>query len=144
MEKKLKIASSKLKKANHSECFEYFDKKRDLILGGAPTDIVTTLFGMGAAGLAIGKANDKDEPISKTVTIAIPAVIGLDVNLACAAAMLSGPVGILTGFAATIVTNRIATIFDKHVLGHNVDEEEEEVKEKQEKPVAKKMEVQYA
>ena len=120
-----KVAKS-LRSANHGECFEYFDKKRDLVLGSAPTDIVTAIVTMGAAGIAVGKADTKDERLSRLVTLGIPAVIGLGVSLACTAALLSGPVGILTGLAATLVTNKLFSAIDKHVLGHE-DEDVEDI-----------------
>ena len=106
-------------------------------------NILTAIFGLGATGIAVGRANDKEEKVSRLVTIGIPAVIGLGTNIVCTAALLSGPVGILTGLAASFITNRIAVAFDKHVLGHDDEDVEEPAKTKK-NTKEKQVEVQNA
>ena len=53
-----------MRKANHSECVEYFDKKRDLMLGSAPTDVLTAVASLIASGVAIGVADTKEDNLN--------------------------------------------------------------------------------
>lgn len=124
IKRRLRQVKSKLKNANTSECFEYFDKKRDLTLGSAPTDIVSALTGLGLCGLAVGTAKDKDERISRLVTTGIPVVVGLGTSLVCTAMLFSAASGLLIGGVTGLGANYIGNLIDKHVLG-NSDEIEE-------------------
>lgn len=126
LKRRVKAARAKLKSASVSECNEYFDKKRDLVLGSAPTDIVSALGGLGLCGLAVGTANSKDERISRLVTTGIPVVLGLATSLVCTALLFSGATGLLVGGAVGLLANKIGNIIDERVLG-NVDEEEVEL-----------------
>lgn len=114
----LSKASKRLKKANHSECIEYFDKKRDLIVGGAPTDIVTQLFMTGACGLAVGQAS-KEDRLSVALTKGIPIMTGLLSSLVFSALLFSGPIGLLAGIGVGGVTSIICGAIDKHVFGND-------------------------
>ena len=107
-----------LKKANNSECVEYFGKKRDLTLGSAPTDIVSALVLGGAAGAAIINADDKEERISKTVTKAVPTFLGVISNICMTAMMISGSTGLLAATGISLLTSKLGSIFDEKVLGH--------------------------
>ena len=117
----MKSASKKLKKANQSECLEYFDKKRDLIVGGAPTDIVSQIFGLGMCGWAIGNA-DKDERIQRALTTGLPVATGLASSLIFSALLYSGGVGLLAGAAVSGVTSVGCYLINKYVFG-NKDKE---------------------
>lgn len=109
LEDQLKNTSKKLRKANTSECVEYFDKKRDLILGSAPTDVVTNLFWLAVAGYAIGSADSKEERLSKTVTSAFPVVAGSGVSLLLTAKLFSGGMGIALGALSSAVLSLIGS-----------------------------------
>ena len=63
LETGLKDVTKKLKKAKHSECFEYFDKKRDLVIGGAPTDILTQIGGVALCGGFEREGTDEDRDV---------------------------------------------------------------------------------
>ena len=115
LEKNLAKANKTLRKANHSECVEYFDKKRDLVLGGAPTDILTALFGLGMSGIAIGTADNKDERISRSLTVAFPAIAGLGTSMALTAMLFSGVQGMIYGSLASIGLSKIGSTADKLV-----------------------------
>ena len=119
---RMKTASMKLKKANQSECGEYFDKKRDLIVGGAPTDVVSQILGLGLCGLAVGKA-DKDERISKLITNGIPIITGLASSLIFSALLFSGPVGLVAGAIVSGITGLVCHLIDKFLLNNNKDSE---------------------
>lgn len=123
-----KKADKSLRTSNHNECVEYFDKKRDLVLGSAPTDIVTATVSMLAAGIAIASADDKKKRVSRLVTGVIPALGGVGVSLAMAAALVSGAKGLVVGAAASLVLNRIGIIIDKYVLGNKKEYDEENEK----------------
>ena len=127
-------AKTKLKKANISECHEYFDKKRDLVLGSAPTDILSALTGLGLCGLAVGTAHNKDERVSRLVTTGIPVVVGLATSLVCTAMLFSAASGLLIGGATGLAANFIGNKIDKHILGNN-DEVEKDPKQKESKEV---------
>jgi hypothetical protein len=107
--KKAEIA---LKNANHSECIEYFDKKRDMILGSAPTDILTAIVGLSLSGVTLGKAENKDERISKTLTTALPVVAGLGTSIGLTAMLFSGTKGIMLGGLAGLGFNQIGQKVD--------------------------------
>ena len=95
---------------------EYFDKKRDLTLGSAPTDILTVLFGLGASGIAIGKADSRDERVSKTVTMTLPVIAGLGVNMLLTSMLFSGPVGLALGSLAGLGFNKLGNLADKRLI----------------------------
>ena len=118
LEKNLAKANKRLRKANHSECVEYFDKKRDLVLGGAPTDILTAIFGLGMSGVAIGTADNKDERISRSLTVAFPAIAGLGTSMALTAMLFSGVQGMIYGSLASVGLSKIGNMADKLVTNH--------------------------
>ena len=86
-----------LRSANKSECIEYFDKKRDLMLGSAPTDVVTALGSLAACAVAIGVADSKEDRISRAITGAFPVIAGLGVSTALTAMLFSGGKGMALG-----------------------------------------------
>ena len=95
--KLFKSVENRMKKANFTECVEYFDKKRDLVLGGAPTDIVTALGGIALSGVAISTADNKDERISRLITSGLPVIAGLGTSLALTGMLFSGIKGLAIG-----------------------------------------------
>lgn len=115
LEKSLAKTNKNLRKANHSETVEYFDKKRDLVLGGAPTDIMTALFGIGMSGLAIGTADTKEDRISRALTVGFPAIAGIGASMAFTAMLFSGVQGMIYGSLASIGLSKVGSIADKIV-----------------------------
>lgn len=113
LEKSLAKTNKNLRKANHSETVEYFDKKRDLVLGGAPTDIMTALFGIGMSGLAIGTADTKEDRISRALTIGFPAIAGIGASMAFTAMLFSGIQGMIYGSLASIGLSKVGSMADK-------------------------------
>ena len=128
--KAVKKSNKVLKDANIKECSEYFDKKRDLKLGSAPTDIVTATALLGVSGVAIASADDKKERMSRLVTGIIPTISGVGVSLGMAAGLVSGAKSLVYGLLATLVLNRIGIIVDKHVLGNKEYYADNKVKNK--------------
>ena len=125
LEELLSNASKRLKSANKTECTEYFNKKRDLMLGSAPTDILTALFGLGASGIAIGKADTKEDRISRGLTVAFPAVAGLGVSMGMAAMLYSGIKGMLIGSVSSGLLSLTGSEIDKKFI-HKSNENKEE------------------
>lgn len=116
LENKIAKTSKSLSKANKSECVEYFDKKRDLILGSAPTDVATAAAGIVMSGVAIGTADTKDERISRAVTVAAPAVLGLGTSMALTAMLFSGVKGMIYGSLASLGLSVVGSGVDKYLI----------------------------
>lgn len=115
----LQETGKKLTKANKSECIEYFDKKRDLVLGGAPTDILTGAGMIGLSGIAVGAADTKEERISRALTLGFPAIAGVGTSFALTAMLFSGVQGMLLGSAAGYGFSKAGSIADNLVNKHN-------------------------
>ena len=98
-----------LRKANHSECVEYFDKKRDLMLGSAPTDVVTAVASLIASGVAIGVADSKEDRVSRTISGALPVIAGLGVSTALTALLYSGGKGMALGAASSMILSGLGS-----------------------------------
>ena len=116
LEDSLKVAKKKLEKANHSECVEYFDKKRDLVLGGAPTDILTGVATVGLSGIAVGTADTKEERYSKALTLGFPAVAGIGASMTLTAMLFSGVQSLVYGFLASVGLSQIGSAADKMIF----------------------------
>lgn len=127
LEDSLGKTAKKLRRANKSECVEYFDKKRDLMLGSAPTDVLTAVAGIGLSGIAIGTAEDKQERISRAVTVAFPAIAGLGASLAMTAMLFSGIQGMIYGSLASIGLSKIGSFTDKHFISKAPKTQKQEV-----------------
>ena len=98
-----------LRKANKTECVEYFDKKRDLMLGSAPTDILTALGSLVASGIAIGVADTKEDRISRFISGALPVFAGFGVNTALAALLFSGGKGMAIGTGSGMLLSALGS-----------------------------------
>jgi len=122
LENSLQKAGKKLTKANKSECVEYFDKKRDLVLGGAPTDILTGVGMIGLSGIAVGTADTKEDRISRALTLGFPAIAGVGTSLALTAMLFSGVQGMLLGSAAGYGFSKAGSIAD-NLMNHKKPQE---------------------
>ena len=111
--KKLGKADKSLHKANLSETVEYFDKKRDLMLGGAPTDILSGLAMVGLSGVAIGSCSSKDERIQKAITTGFPAIAGIGTSMALTAMLFSGAKSLILGSIAGAVFSLLGSGVNK-------------------------------
>ncbi len=109
----LRAAKKKLGKANHSECVEYFDKKRDLVLGGAPTDILTGIGAIGLSGIAVGTADSKEDRLSRALTLGFPAVAGIGASMTLTAMLFSGVQGMIYGSLASVGLSQIGSAADR-------------------------------
>ena len=120
-----KNCAKKLRKANTSECIDYYDKKRDLVLGSAPTDILTGVVGLGVGSVAIATSDSKEERKAKlfgnTTFPLIPTVLGVGVSVAMTAMLFSGATGLLVGFGVTTLLSKIGSLVNKHVFNYDED-----------------------
>ena len=108
-EESIKQAGKLLRKANKTECIEYFDKKRDLILGSAPTDVLTALASLIASGIAIGVADSKEDKLSRLISGALPVFAGLGVSTALTAMLFSGGKGMALGTGSGMIFSAIGS-----------------------------------
>ena len=115
-------ARKKINKANFSECTEYFDKKRDLVLGGAPTDILTQIFGIGLCSWAVTRA-DKEDRWSKLFTNGVPIITGLLSSLVFSAKLYAGAKSLIAGAVVTGITDVVCGVINKHVFGNKDDDD---------------------
>lgn len=122
-----------LKNANHSECVEYFDKKRDLMLGSAPTDVLTAIGSLIASGIAIGVADSKEDRISRTISGALPVIAGLGVSTALTALLYSGGKGMALGAASSMILSGLGSAATHVIYPKNRQQMMAENKTEQEK-----------
>lgn len=123
--KMLAKAKKELRNANHNECVEYFDKKRDLILGSAATDVLTALLGLGLSGIAITTADTKEDRLSRLITGVFPIVAGLGASMAFTAMLFSGVKSMLMGAITSVVLSGIGSFANHKILGNNNIENQE-------------------
>ena len=123
MRNRINKIGKKLSKANDTECNKYFDKKRDLVLGGGPTDIVSSLGSLGLCGLAIASADTKEDQVSKALTTGFPLVGGVLASLGFTAMLFSGAQGLLFGGLTSVILSKTGSIINKVVRGKDIDKE---------------------
>lgn len=120
-----KSSAKKLRKANKNECIDYYDKKRDLVLGGAPTDILTGVLGLGAASIGMLRADTKEERKAKlfgnSAFPLIPTALGIGVSVAMTAMLFSGATGLMVGFGVTTLLSKLGSLANKYLLGYDED-----------------------
>ena len=134
LEESIKQTNKVLRTANKTECIEYFDKKRDLILGSAPTDVLTALASLTASGIAIGVADTKEDRLSRLVSGALPVFAGLGVSTALTAMLFSGGKGMALGTGSGMVLSVLGSsashkFFPKNESGTLMSEKEADKKE---------------
>ena len=117
---------ARAKKSGNIETFDYFDKKRDLILGSSPTDIVSGLTLIGLSGIAIGTADSKEDKWSKFVTMGAPAILGVATSLTLAATLVSGAKCLIAGALSGALFSKIGNIVNHKIFGNkNLDDIDE-------------------
>lgn len=105
-----------LRSANKSECIEYFDKKRDFMLGSAPTDVATAVLSLIASAVAIGTADSKEDKISRTITGALPVIAGLGVSTALTAMLFSGGKGMALGTGSGMLLSAMGSMANRAIF----------------------------
>ncbi|MBR6127843.1 hypothetical protein IKQ21_09180 [bacterium] len=108
----LKKAVSSFDKAVTLESAEFFDKERDLVLGSAPTDVLTILFSGCAISYGLGFAKDKDKRTSVLLKSGIPIIGAIATTMISATKLVSGTKSILLGLVSGLALNSIGTLAD--------------------------------
>ena len=121
-EESIKHAEKLLKKANTTECIEYFDKKRDLVLGSAPTDVLTAIASLIASGIAIGVADTKEDRLSRIISGALPVFAGLGVSTALTAMLFSGGKGMALGTGSGMALSALGSAASHKLFPKNQQE----------------------
>jgi hypothetical protein len=111
--------------ANISECSKYFDKKRDLMLGSAPTDIVTAIASLIMSGIVIGRADTKEERISKSITGVFPVVAGVGASLAFTSMLFAGPKSIAMAALTSTGLSAVGHVIKNKLFGDNTEDNTE-------------------
>ncbi len=112
LRKTVSKAVKSLDKSIDIETVQFFDKKRDLVLGSAPTDILSILFSLAAIGLGLSKADNRDERVSVMLKAGIPVVAALGTSLYCSAGLVSGSKALITGLISGAIVNRLGVYVD--------------------------------
>lgn len=122
LEKAFRKTEKSLHNAGHQEYGKYFNKKRDLMLGSAPTDIVTAVVGLSMGGIALATADNKDDRISRLITGIIPTVAGIGTNIALTSMLFSGVKGMLLGVGTGGILSLVGSGIDKYRLSSKQSE----------------------
>lgn len=118
LEESVLKTSKKLKKSNWNECAEYFDKKRDLVLGSALSDGLGAIASLGLCGLAVGMAHSKEDRASRALTIGFPAIAGLGTSLVLAMRLVPGVKCLLLGGAIGGIMSMAGAKSGQYVAQH--------------------------
>lgn len=104
-----------------TETVKYTDKARDLVLGSAPTDVLSILFGVGTVGWFLGKSKDSDERTSATIKYGIPAIGAIATSLYNTARLVSGGKSLAIGLLSGWLMNRIGVQVDNWRKQYYID-----------------------
>lgn len=100
------------------ETDSFFDMKRDLKLGSAPTDILSILAAVGAIGVGLKTAENKDQQYSVLLKAGIPALGAIATSLYFSASLVSGGRAMLYGGISGLIISKIGSILDDYRKKH--------------------------
>ena len=100
------------------ETDSFFDMKRDLKLGSAPTDILSILAAVGAIGVGLKTAEDKDQQYSVLLKAGIPALGAIATSLYFSASLVSGGKAMLYGGISGLIISKIGSMLDDYRKKH--------------------------
>ena len=92
---------------------EFFDKLRDLVLGSAPTDVLTIVSSIGMIGYGLGFAHNKEERTSIILTSGIPIIGAIGTALYTTLKLVSGGKSLALGIVSGLVLNQMGVFADK-------------------------------
>ena len=119
---KLKNTSTRnikaLDDAIKKETDSFFDMERDLTLGSAPTDILSILAAIGAIGVGLSKAENKDQQNTVLLKAGIPAVGAIATSLYFSASLVSGGRAMLYGAISGLAISKLGSMLDEYRKKH--------------------------
>jgi len=119
---KLKAAAVKTSRsiddAVTKETDSFFDMKRDLKLGSAPTDILSILAAVGAIGVGLKNAENKDQQRSVLLKAGIPALGAIATSLYFSASLVSGGRAMLYGAISGLIISKCGSMLDDYRKKH--------------------------
>ena len=119
---KLKNASTRnmkyLDDAIKKETDSFFDMERDLTMGSAPTDILSILAAIGAIGVGLSKAENKDQQNTVLLKAGIPAVGAIATSLYFSASLVSGGKAMLYGGISGLAISKLGSMLDEYRKKH--------------------------
>lgn len=118
---KVQEAINSLDSSIETETVKYTDKARDLVLGSAPTDVLSILFGVGTVGWFLGKSKNSDERTSATIKYGIPAIGAIVTSLYNTARLVSGGKSMAIGLFSGWIMNRIGVQVDNWRKQYYID-----------------------
>ncbi len=105
-----------LDKSINIETEEFVSKLRDLVLGSAPTDVLSVLAGFATLGYSLGKSDNAQERMSVGVKYGIPALAGIGTSFYFNAKLYAGVKSIAYGALSSIIVGVIGNKANKLLL----------------------------
>ncbi len=119
---KLKSSTSRnikyLDDAISKETNSFFDMMRDLTMGSAPTDILSILGAIGAIGIGLSKAENKDQQNTVLLKAGIPAVGAIATSLYFSASLVSGGKAMMYGALSGLAISKLGSMLDDYRKKH--------------------------
>ena len=119
---KLKSSTSRnikyLDDAIKKETDSFFDMMRDLTMGSAPTDILSILGAIGAIGIGLSKAENKDQQNTVLLKAGIPAVGAIATSLYFSASLVSGGKAMMYGALSGLAISKLGSMLDDYRKKH--------------------------
>lgn len=100
------------------ETDSFFDMMRDLKMGSAPTDILSILAAIGAIGIGLSKAENKDQQNTVLLKAGIPAVGAIATSLYFSASLVSGGRAMLYGAISGMLISKAGSMLDDYRKKH--------------------------
>lgn len=100
------------------ETDQFFDMKRDLVTGSAPTDILSILAGVGAIGIGLKTAENKDQKNSVLLKAGIPAIGAIATSLYFSASLVSGGRAMMYGALSGLLISKLGSMVDNFRKKH--------------------------
>lgn len=112
LERQVNKAIKSLDKSTTLETNNLFDKRRDLKIGSAPTDMLTLLTTFATVGIGLGRAENSDERKSAALKFGIPAIGTVLTTMYGTLKMFTTAQSLVFGAITGLVINKIGEAAD--------------------------------
>lgn len=119
LKKEAYSAVNSLNRSVDREGDKLFDKLRDLEIGSAPTDALGVISSIGAVGVALPLADDREGRTSVALKYGIPAIGAVATTLYCTMGLVSGGASLLWGTLSGLVINKVGVVLDNYIKKNN-------------------------